>query len=244
MDRLYPGRSAHRGTNPAIGQSDGPDLDGGRTRGEKDCDQDDPWVHDGCLKDGARSMTIRILEDGDYRLQESGCIRDLQQSARVLENGDLRSYENGSVKQIQDAQMSTKKLENCCGSRRLENNSRRILEVGCVGVISVVEASYSLTNKTIECFVAIKCIKVDILPCAIYFRWSVSKIVLNELTLIVSSDCIGGGLLSCDTSDNWQSTIDQVLVDGNYIAACFLYNDVNCSNMISTQSAYFDVSTA
>ena len=25
-------------------------------------------------------MTIRILEDGDYRLQQNGCIRDLQQS--------------------------------------------------------------------------------------------------------------------------------------------------------------------
>ena len=63
-------------------------------------------------------MTIRILEDGDYRLQESGCIRDLQQSARVLENLELHTYENGTTRQIQDAQMGTLQLQNCCVSIR------------------------------------------------------------------------------------------------------------------------------
>ena len=66
-------------------------------------------------------MTIRILEDGDYRLQESGCIRDLQQSARVLENLELRTYENADTRQIEDAKALTLQLQNCCGSRSLEN---------------------------------------------------------------------------------------------------------------------------
>jgi len=73
-------------------------------------------------------MTIRILEDGDYRLQENGCIRDLQQSARILENGFLRTYQNGHTRQNQSAKAFAQQLQNCCGERRLESGGQRIFE--------------------------------------------------------------------------------------------------------------------
>ncbi len=73
-------------------------------------------------------MTIRILEDGDYRLQESGCIRDLQQSARVLENLSLRTYQNGATKQTEDAKAIALQLQNCCGARKLEGGGQRLVE--------------------------------------------------------------------------------------------------------------------
>ncbi len=73
-------------------------------------------------------MTIRILEDGDYRVQENGCIRDLQQTARVLENQGLRTYEDATTRTLQDAVRQAQQLQSCCGDRRLEIGGRRLLE--------------------------------------------------------------------------------------------------------------------
>jgi hypothetical protein len=190
-------------------------------------------------------MTIRILEDGDYRLQESGCIRDLQQSARVLENLSLRTYQNGATRQNQGAQRRTLQLQNCCGSRRLENNSRRTLEVGCVGAVTKVTASYSVATQTITVKVWITCVQVDILPCFIYLYWIIGKIIPpNEVYVIKTTTCLELGDLPCGTSDNWTSEISLSLVDGNYVASCALCNDPQCLNPISTQNAFFDVFTA
>jgi hypothetical protein len=64
-------------------------------------------------------MTIRMLEDGDYRLQEQildriHCRRMTEQSARVLENGELRSHEDHATRTMQDAQRQGSSFFECC----------------------------------------------------------------------------------------------------------------------------------
>ncbi len=59
-------------------------------------------------------MTIRLLENGDYRLNQAGCIRDLQQSGRVLENGSLRQQEDRKTRLLQDAIKQSKQTLSCC----------------------------------------------------------------------------------------------------------------------------------
>ena len=52
-------------------------------------------------------MTIRMLENGHYRLQQNLSTRDLQESGRLLENGFLRNNQDGGTRTIEDAQCAS-----------------------------------------------------------------------------------------------------------------------------------------
>ena len=82
-------------------------------------------------------MTIRLLENGNFLLAQSGCIRMLQQTARVTEDWKVRAKEDMKTRVCQDALARSRVLQpNCgndnnpfpCNNRLLENKRIRLFE--------------------------------------------------------------------------------------------------------------------
>ena len=164
-------------------------------------------------------MTIRLLEDGDYRLNQDGCIRDLQQSARQTQCCALRTLENG-------------------GSRIFENLNR------CIAGASTFTATYVVTGTIISLNIKIVCVAVGDKPCSVFYYFAVFQILPTSYVTVKVVPCIDGGDIDCGNSDNYLTNITKALPDGNYMAACYVCSDPLCSDIISTKYAYFDVSTA
>lgn len=76
-------------------------------------------------------MTIRLLEDGDYRLNEDGCIRDLEQSGRMTQACNLRTLENGGTRTLEGDLAFLERSARVTQEynlRTLENGGARTLE--------------------------------------------------------------------------------------------------------------------
>jgi hypothetical protein len=193
-------------------------------------------------------MTIRILENGDYRLQENGCIRDLQQSARVLENLSLRTYQNGKTRQLQDAKALSLQLQNCCGARKLEGGFERLLEYynyctdqsACISSIESFTATYIAANHRLELNFKIFCTELGTNPCYVFFKTVVTRQSDGSIELLTV--CENGGKIACGSFDTYTSFIAaDELAAGNYMATLYLCCDGACKYTWYTAQCAFTV---